>query len=355
MPVLDPRALIAERVSAIRCYHDNARLSRAELDVSGGIDSAVMLGLLTEAVGADNITAVYSGINSSEASRDRAHAVAERFGVRLVDLDLSVLFQEMLNTIAHATERAGYNLAEISARMELDKTIEGSFRSCLRAPVGRFMNRVTGGGIRHGTGNEDEDRWLRFYQKGGDGEVDTNPIAMLSKGEVYQLAFALQVPRDIIVCLPTPDLWGCGDKHNDEDELAKLSGVEWTYSRVDPDTGEYTKVGTIERMNRYLDSRYPLIGGAYEPSRMQDIVLHECDYFADPSGDDYAKKWRAKLLASARPFFPGFDDDTIAKFISSARRWEMCTRHKLNPNCPALGHREDLLKARILTDTLPEV
>ena len=43
---------------------------------------------------------------------------------------------------------------------------------------------MTGNGLRHGTGNECEDRWLRFYQKGGDGEVDSNPIAMLSKGGI---------------------------------------------------------------------------------------------------------------------------------------------------------------------------
>ena len=87
-----------------------------------------------------------------------------------------------------ALTAAGYDGAELDTRVAKDPTILGSIRSCIRAPIGRGFNRMTGGGIRHGTGNECEDRFLRFYQKGGDGEVDTNPIAMLSKGEVYQVA-----------------------------------------------------------------------------------------------------------------------------------------------------------------------
>ena len=65
MPVLNPEALINNRVKAIRAYHESAGIQRAELDVSGGIDSAVMLMLLAEALGPDNVTAVYSSINSS--------------------------------------------------------------------------------------------------------------------------------------------------------------------------------------------------------------------------------------------------------------------------------------------------
>ena len=76
---------------------------------------------------------------------------------------------------------------------------------------GRIL--TAGGGIRHGTGNECEDRFLRFYQKGGDGEVDTNPIAMLSKGEVFQLARGLGVPQRVLQALPSPDLWGVGEQH----------------------------------------------------------------------------------------------------------------------------------------------
>ena len=50
MPVLSVQKLIQNRVAAIRDYHQQAKVDLAELDVSGGIDSAVMCGLLAKAV-----------------------------------------------------------------------------------------------------------------------------------------------------------------------------------------------------------------------------------------------------------------------------------------------------------------
>lgn len=351
MPVLDCHRLIDDRVHSIQSFHRRSKLARAELDVSGGVDSAVLLLLLARALGPENVTAVYSSINSSASSRTQARAVAAAAGVKLIELDLSEVFQMTVNEIARAAEAAGLDLDAISAREAADKTIPGSFRSCFRAPVGRYLNRLTGGGIRHGTGNEDEDRWLRFYQKGGDGEVDTNPLAMLSKGEVYQLAVALGVPREIITCMPTPDLWGCGDQHNDEDELLKLSGVDWTYSRVDPDSGHYVKVGTIERMCRLLDSHSSLLAGHDYEFQMEQVLFREPNYVTGERGE----MWKEKMIEWARPFFPGRSDDEVASFLLSARRWEETTRHKLNPNCPQLGSRRELLSSRILTNELPEV
>lgn len=328
MPVLDTKALIDNRVEAIREYHKQYNIERAQLDVSGGIDSAVMLGLLAKAVGPKNITAVYSSIHSSKKSEILAQEVALKFDVRLVQLEIGALFSELQAYIAVQLGNAGYDLDEISERSRKDPTIDGGFRSCIRAPIGRFLNRVTGGGIRHGTGNECEDRWLRFYQKGGDGEVDTNPIAMLSKGEVYQLGWALKVPQEILTAVPTPDLWGAGAAHTDEEELSRLSGVEWTYSRVGRRSGEYIQVGTIERMSRFLDRVNP------------DRVF--CDDLSKQAIEGFVTEGALTEFGLTR------------KHIWSAHKWEKFTRHKMNPNCPSLGDRDELHEAGIITDELPE-
>ena len=332
MPVLDPAALLDDRVQAIRAYHESTGIARAELDISGGVDSAVLVALLARAIGPENITAVYSSIHSSLASRERARLAAEAAGVALIELELGPVFDQLRAHLEAQLEAAGYDLAAIEARVQRDPTVLGSLRSCLRAPVGRGLNRMTGGGIRHGTGNECEDRWLRFYQKGGDGEVDTNPIAMLAKGEVYQLARALGVPRAIIDALPTPDLHGTGDAHNDEDELRALTGVDWSYSRIDVDTGAYTKVGTIERMSRFMD------------------LPAAAELLAQETPDDNAV---AAMVAAARPLFPEYDDTQIAAYLRSARRCEATSRHKWNPNCPALGERGPLVARGVLTNVLP--
>lgn len=330
MPVLDLLALIDDRVSAIRNFHDRTGARRAELDISGGVDSAVMLGLLVRALGPDAITAVYIGIHSSQASRDRAREVAAAYGVRLIDLDVTAHFDGLVAAMREGMIAAGYSAEELDTRARREPVVHGSIRSCLRAPIGRGCNRLAGGGIRHGTGNECEDRWLRFFQKGGDGEVDTNPIAMLAKGEVYQLARALAVPKSIIDALPSPDLHGVGDKHNDEDEIREWSGVDWTYSRLDFATGEYAKVGSIEIMSRFLDRHPELVADA-------------------PLGEDHLDA----LARDAEPHF-GRSHAVVMAMLESCRALERATRHKANPNCPALGTRSELVGRGILTNYLPK-
>jgi NAD+ synthase len=334
MPVLSTDRLIQDRVGAVRDYHETLRFTRAELDVSGGVDSAVMLAIVCAALGPEHVTAVFTGINSSQDSLDRARDAAAACHVPLIEVELDEVFTGMTRQLIEAATTAGHDRAAIESHIANDPTVLGSFRSCLRAPIGRVLNRMLQGGVRHGTGNECEDRFLRFYQKGGDGEVDSNPIAMLSKGEVFQLGGAMDVPRRILEAIPSPDLHGTGAAHTDEDELVSTYGVAWTYSKIAAETGDYTFVGTIERMSRLLDQ--PGVEG----------VL-----FGDAEPDATALDGLiAKAIATT---FAGFAAEDVREFLRSARHIERVTRHKFNPNCPTLGVRGSLVAAGILSNTLP--
>ncbi|MGB1278146.1 MAG: hypothetical protein ACPG77_20535, partial [Nannocystaceae bacterium] len=113
--------------------------------------------------------------------------------------------------------------------------------------------------------------------------------------------------------------------------LKALTGVAWSYSRIDAD-GSYRVVGTIERMSRLLDA--PEAAGVFGPEALTDEAV-------------------AKIVAVAqKTAFAGFASDEIAGFIRSARKMERVTRHKWNPNCPTLGERSELLAAGIVTDSL---
>jgi len=369
MPVLDPAALIENRVNAIMEFHMAAGTDRAELDVSGGIDSAVMLGLLARALGPNKITAVYQGIESSHLSLKRARKVAKTFGVPLIEVDLTSIFQKLVDTMLTGIWKAHRAadpviLPRLHEMALADPTILGSLRSCLRAPIGRGFNRIMGGGIRHGTGNECEDRWTRFFQKGGDGEVDTNPIAMLSKGEVFQLALALRVPASIITAVPTPDLWGHERMHTDEDEFTSYFGFpppegHSFYSYVVQ--GEYVRTGLIERVSRLFDlptgkheldpeRGYRDTGiqiGAIKNATYGDILIH--GYSGSPQEAEAIKR------AVNEPPMAGLDPEFVGQLLHAAMRIERSTRHKANPNIPTLGSRKELREAGILTDELPEV
>ena len=74
-----------------------------------------------------------------------------------------------------------------------------------------------------GTGNLSE-RTIGYFTKWGDGACDINPIANLTKKEVYILAEYLQVPTSIINKKPSAELW---EGQCDEDEI----GI--TYEKID--------------------------------------------------------------------------------------------------------------------------
>lgn len=345
MPVLNVEELIADRVQAIKEYHREAGIARAQLDVSGGVDSAVMAALLVQALGAQNCTFVHSIFSTNSEQTFRAQDLINALGAQLIVVNYDKLFSDLTTTALHALVDAKYDYREVAERCENDPTIEGSVRSTLRAPIGRMFNRFTGGGIRHGTGNECEDRFLRFYQKGGDGEVDTNPLAMLSKTEVYQLAFGLgdlfgEQAKDaftsIIDAVPSPDLWGTGDGHSDEAELLQWTGAPFTYGRINSSTGEIKSIGTIERVARFLD--VPFGRGVVE------------DYLFTNHEDGLPDAFLDAAIASN--LFEGFDGEQILELLSAAVWVEKVTRHKFNPNCPTLGYRCDLVGQGILTDSL---
>ena len=83
MPIRNPTKTIERLVTAIQDFHDGAGLKQAQINVSGGIDSSVMVGLLATALSPKNVIAAYVGINSSCSSRKRAQTVCEHFGVKL--------------------------------------------------------------------------------------------------------------------------------------------------------------------------------------------------------------------------------------------------------------------------------
>ncbi|MFC1708077.1 NAD(+) synthase [Planctomycetota bacterium] len=242
MAVKDLDSLVELIVERMGSQAEEAGTSRAEVDISGGIDSATVAALSVRAFGEDKVIGVYTSVNSTDSSRRLARLVAEAFRFPLVELELSAIYEQVVSSVAAEFERLDLPFPDPGDLAH--RTVFGGLRSCLRAPVGRFVNRAFGGGIRQGTGNRDEDELLRFYQKGGDGEVDCNWIAGLFKSEVWELASHLGVPEEVIRAEPTPDLWGTGSAHTDEDELEELTGVPLTYTRPGGPTG------TIEWVSR---------------------------------------------------------------------------------------------------------
>jgi len=356
MPVLNPKELIDHRVQAYKDIHDRTRATRATIGVSGGADSALVVQLLAKAVGPDRVTALWQGASSNSAALERARDVCAVAGVRLIQCDWTVIIAQAVSEMQTALTLAGYSRAEIEAVIESDPDSIGGFRSCFRAPPLRLANRLTGNGLVHGTGNEDEDRFMRFFQKGGDSEVDTSGISMFSKGEVYQLLFALPTPRSILNAIPSPDLLGKGDGHSDDTEMKRflrMPRLDWSvYSFLDK-MGQYRNVGLIERINRFLDERIEIIGDLSHPDgyngptvmAVEDVLFG----VSEPDLDALV------ALADVTGQFRGMDGNTLRELLGNVRRVEAATRHKYNPMLETLGTREDMVREELLTDDLPDM
>jgi NH3-dependent NAD+ synthetase len=354
MPVINGLGLLNNRIDAVRDFHNSCGVSKAELDLSGGIDSAIMAYIITRAIGPENLILVHTRINTNPEQTKRAESLAKALRAHFVNMNLTPYFENLVSGMLDEMSKTCSTL-EIKERLAKDPAILGSIRSTLRAPVGRGFNRIFGGGIRHGTGNECEDRWLRFYQKGGDGEVDTNPIEMLSKTEVFQLAFTIaenhkgteleSLFRELISVKPSPDLWGLGDTHNDEDELERWTGVKFTYGRVHPETGAIISYGTIEQVSRLLDKTLPT------RHSVEDLVFHS-------SVDTYQQSQRLILslaydgLGHHGIFTQETSDLYVKDLLAAARRVEFTTRHKSNNNIPTLGTRQELVNKGLITNRL---
>lgn len=304
MTIKNAERLVEMITDQMRAQSEAAGVDRAQVDLSGGIDSAVVAALAVRAFGPENVIGVYSAIQSSGASRHRARVVALALGLPLVELDLSEVYRRITGAVRE--EFARLQLPFPDEQDPDHRTLFGGLRSCLRAPVGRFVNRAFGGGIRQGTGNRDEDELLRFYQKGGDGEVDCNWIAGLFKSEVWELAAYLGVPEEVIRADHSPDLWAVGEAHTDEDELAQITGVALTYTRPG------AAMGTIEWVSR-------------ENAKNGCVTGENADTPPEQLGYDAPE----------------------SRLIQAVRRMERITRHKALP--PPHLPREELLRAGVVS------
>ncbi len=214
----------------------------AVVAVSGGIDSAVCLGLAVRAFGPDRVLAL--SLPERESSREgawRAAQAAVRFGVALTTFDITASL-EALGCYRMRDEAIGEVFPDYGAGWKSKLAIAGGmsgglnfFKLVVRTPDGRtleerlphrpylqivaaqnYKQRVRKAVEYHhadrlhyavvGTPNRLEyDQG--FFVRNGDGAADVKPIAHLYKTQVYALGRALGVPEDICQSRPSTDTY----------------------------------------------------------------------------------------------------------------------------------------------------
>lgn len=179
--------------------------------MSGGIDSSVVAALAKMACG-DSVLGMIMPCHSSPRSARDAKLVARTLGVKTHVTDLTAAYDTLVPRIPHSE---GIELTNVRPRLRMAALY------CAAQAMGYLVA---------GTSNKTE-TMIGYFTKWGDGACDIQPIANLYKYQVYELAWELAIPEEVILKEPTADLW---EGQTDENEIgmnydeldAILRGIE---------------------------------------------------------------------------------------------------------------------------------
>lgn len=168
------------------------------LGVSGGIDSALTLMLLTKSFPAEKIKAYFLPDDKTPESDYRdIEDLAKASKVKISTINIQPMVDAFRKTL------------------EVDhKEALGNIKSRVRMITLYYYANIHRG-IVVGTTNRSE-YIVGYYTKFGDGACDIEPIMHLLKRQVRELSSELNVPRGIIKKEPSAGLW---ESQTDESEL----------------------------------------------------------------------------------------------------------------------------------------
>jgi NAD+ synthetase len=238
----------------LNSYFEKCGLQTAIIAVSGGIDSAVVLGLLYRASQKGIIKQIIpitlpnydsAGVTNQRESADDAQYICRIFNQKLYNIDISAT----VNSIDE-------NLQELSLDLKsrLTTWAEGQLTPYVRLPYLCYCATLAADagkpGCIIGTTNRDEGAFLGYVGKFSDGAVDAQMISDIHKSEVMTVARYLKIPQRIIDRTPKGDLY---DASADEE----LFGATYDAVELHINERQTDKVGeNLNNLHAYNSHKY---------------------------------------------------------------------------------------------------
>jgi len=174
----------------IKTYVTQAGATGVVLGLSGGVDSAVVAILATQALSKKNVLCLFMPEEATpDDDRRHQHLITTKYHIPTITIDITPLVTTYVETLGEKPPKMTYANIKARARMIL-----------LFAHANK-MNRLV-----CGTSNKSE-MLVGYYTKYGDGGVDIQPIGDLYKTQIYDIARYLNIPTPIITKPPTAGLW----------------------------------------------------------------------------------------------------------------------------------------------------
>ena len=212
----NPKEYIEQKSNLLNEYMNKYGLKACVIAISGGIDSAVVLGIVKKASEQTNspIKKIMpmllpilksTGVTNQNEATNRGKELCEKLDLKPYIIDLTSVNNEIRKSLEPVIEIKGEDWAI------------GQLGPYSRTPVLYYttslLNQEGFGAIICGTTNKDEGAYLGYVGKASDGMVDVQVISDIHKSEVYQVARELGIPKSIIEAIPSGDMY---DSRTDE-------------------------------------------------------------------------------------------------------------------------------------------
>ena len=218
-------------VEFIRDYYKKNNLKGVVLGISGGKDSAVVAALFAKAIGSENVLGVTLPCHSKSTDKSDAELVAEKFNFKLINIDLTPVYDSFVNEI---NKLGNYSDEELK---NSDINIKPRLRMASVYYLAALYSEIKGGTyIVAGTSNLCE-LYVGYFTKGGDSTYDIGTLNNYTVEEVIKIGEYLGVPDKVIHKTPSDGLSGMSD----EDKLGvKYSDIAAyiNHEKVDEDVAQ---------------------------------------------------------------------------------------------------------------------
>jgi NAD+ synthase len=197
-------------VEFIKKYYKDNHLGGAVIGVSGGKDSAVVLALLVKALGKENVIGLTLPCHSKNEDKSLAQLVANYYGVKLYNVDLTTTFDVFTSEIENSFGKVSQDKL-IDSNINLKPRLRMSTLYYFAAMLSKVKNVPY---LVVGTSNKCE-LYVGYFTKGGDSVHDISPIADFSVEEVIKIGEVLKVPNEVLYRTPSDGI----SNMSDEDKL----------------------------------------------------------------------------------------------------------------------------------------
>ena len=234
-----------EIIEFIRKYYKDNNLKGAVIGISGGKDSGVVAGLFTKALGSENVIGIWMPCHSKEEDYENAKLVANHFGFKLLEFDLTNLYDEYVKQIKEN------NIVDDDNLVDANINIKPRLRMSTLYYYAAMLSSINKGiYIVPGTSNKCE-LYVGYFTKGGDNVSDISVLGDLTVDEVIKIGEYIGVPDKVIHKTPDDGLSG----KTDEEKLGvKYDEIAEVINNLDaPNVSKevYEKIKKLHRQNQH--------------------------------------------------------------------------------------------------------